>query len=452
MPSNYIKENNTFSIKKPGFLYKEKVKELKSGISSQLVTVENQHEMVSKAVTIFQNIPYNEQLCLKQSKNDAIVTRLKKNKKVTAQVLCGPSRILGTQNVTRYRSKDQFSILTDIQGNLTVGFFVGGRKDGTICVEPSSISIIRDDHKTAAFIYQNFIRESRLSPNLYLGEYSEECAKGYWGGITVKSNFKGELMVIIEFHECPSLKENLDDEIGKLVSVFEQSTIPLKSMFLAIKNGKNTKYQKLFGEKFIIEEILGIPILLGPDTFCQVNISGAETLLKIVKKKINSHKSKTLLDLCCGGGLFSLHLAPFFRGCIGVDKADTSVAHKSAKMNDLQNCTFINGFVQDVISDLSYDISKTGGGLSAILNPGRSGVKPQVIQEIRKLHMLDTLVYVSCQPEDAQVFTNMVDLMLPDIKGISKRNSSNPFTLIDAIPLDMFPLTHHCEHIFVFTR
>ena len=193
-------------------------------------------------------------------------------------------------------------------------------------------------------------------------------------------------------------------------------------------------------------------MLLGPDTFCQGNIAQTERMLGLLGRKVNSSKSKTLLDLCCGGGLYSLHMANSFRGCVGVDMVDTSFATRSAEMNELSNCNFMRGRVEVVLPQLVEDMKMMGGGVSAILNPGRSGVHYRVIQELRRLHLLDTLVYVSCQPEDRKVFYNMLDLMAPDKKGTPAKMMTTPFSLVDAIPVDMFPNTHHCEHVFVFRR
>jgi hypothetical protein len=69
-----------------------------------------------------------------------------------------------------------------------------------------------------------------------------------------------------------------------------------------------------------------------------------------------------------------------------------------------------------------------GGGVSAVLNPGRAGVHYRVIQDLRRLPLLDTLVYVSCQPEDSQVYYNMMDLMAQDKKETPAKLESKPFS------------------------
>jgi len=126
-------------------------------------------------------------------------------------------------------------------------------------------------------------------------------------------------------------------------------------------------------------------------------------MIDIVRRKVNSSKNKTLIDLCCGAGLYSLHLAGEFRGCIGVDISDMSIANKNAEINGLENCSFIRESVKSRISHIVEDIKIVGVGVSAVLNPGRAGVHDSVIQELRRIPLLDTVVYISCQPEDIQV-------------------------------------------------
>ena len=62
--------------------FKQKVKNLKRNCSCQLVTTDNQSEMVKKAVTMFHHLPYSEQLELKQIKHEEVIQRLKNNKNI----------------------------------------------------------------------------------------------------------------------------------------------------------------------------------------------------------------------------------------------------------------------------------------------------------------------------------------------------------------------------------
>ena len=145
--------------------------------------------------------------------------------------------------------------------------------------------------------------------------------------------------------------------------------------------------------------------------------------------------------------MFSLFFAPYYRGVIGVDVEDTTFAETNAKLNSIGNCKFVTAGVQVLLPRMLKEFRNQGAGVSGILNPGRSGVPHNVINAIRGFPLINSLVYVSCKPEDERVMKNLVILMHQDHKS-----SSAPFTLSDSLPLDMFPHTHHCEHVFVFSR
>ena len=85
--------------------YSMNIKKLKGEVSTQLVTVENQLEMVSKAVTMLHHLPYKQQLTMKQIKNKEVVARLKRQKKVASQVCCVPSKTLPSPVTEEYRTK-----------------------------------------------------------------------------------------------------------------------------------------------------------------------------------------------------------------------------------------------------------------------------------------------------------------------------------------------------------
>ena len=92
-------------------------------------------------------------------------------------------------------------------------------------------------------------------------------------------------------------------------------------------------------------------------------------------------------------------------------------------------------------------VRSTGSEVVAVVNPGRGGVNREVVEHLRSLPLLSSLVYISCEPEDRQVVGNMLSLV-----KVHKKEKTLPFTLTNVIPIDMFPHTHHCEHVFVFNR
>lgn len=69
-----------------------------------------------------------------------------------------------------------------------------------------------------------------------------------------------------------------------------------------------------------------------------------------------------------------------------------------------------------------------------------------VIHQIRKQQGLKHLIYISCNISGAG--QNVLDLLRPT----SKRLKGDPFRLVKALPVDLFPHTDHCELVLVFER
>jgi len=442
--------------------YRQKIKQLKNNCSSKLVNEENQFELVKNAVTMLHDIPYSEQLIMKQNKHNEFIERLRQFKTVRNQI--SPdciSDIVASPIQESYRNKDLMSTGLDINGNLTVGFHVGGRKHGVVTVNPEPIKIIRDSHKLVAALYAQFLKSlPREHVSMYLGP-REGWAKGNWSEIMIRSNYLEEMMINIEYYRNSQSNDFYEDEKARLIEKLLSCNLPISSIYITeVSVDKNDDdgiplrekrkiriRQLIYGEEKLIDQIGDLKMSLGPGTFCQGNTTVAEIMLREVKQRIKFGRHKTLLDLGCGSGMFSLFFAPYYRGVIGVDVEDTTFAETNAKLNSIGNCKFVTAGVQVLLPRMLKEFRNQGAGVSGILNPGRSGVPHNVINAIRGFPLINSLVYVSCKPEDERVMKNLVILMNQDHKS-----SSAPFTLSDSLPLDMFPHTHHCEHVFVFTR
>ena len=84
-----------------------------------------------------------------------------------------------------------------------------------------------------------------------------------------------------------------------------------------------------------------------------------------------------------------------------------------------------------------------------VANPTRGGLHSSVINALREINFIRKVVYVSCKPE-GNSFKNFVHLCVP----ANKQNKSlgTAFVPTNAIPVDLFPHTNHCELILTFER
>ncbi len=82
-----------------------------------------------------------------------------------------------------------------------------------------------------------------------------------------------------------------------------------------------------------------------------------------------------------------------------------------------------------------------------VLSPGPAGVSYRALESLRSSPKISRVVYVTPRPGGTAAQFNFRDL----VRG--NRQATGPsFKLKEAVPVDMYPGTHCCEHVFVFER
>ncbi len=167
-----------------------------------------------------------------------------------------------------------------------------------------------------------------------------------------------------------------------------------------------------------------------PSVFIQANKDINLKMVNFLKQKIGKHKNgntKTILDLYCGIGNFSLPLAKLSSSVVGVDSNHLSIKHAkiNAELNHINNSTFIHSPVETFLenNNTSYDI--------VILDPPRDGAK-NIIKHLSKIRP-KRIFYISCNP--ATLSRDLYQLVL------------SGYSLLSVKPFDMFPQTYHIECI-----
>jgi 23S rRNA (uracil1939-C5)-methyltransferase len=171
--------------------------------------------------------------------------------------------------------------------------------------------------------------------------------------------------------------------------------------------------------------------------FFQANDFMVPELVALVQELAKSRGRDSALDLFSGVGLFSLPLACQFEQVSAVESSASAcrLCSANASAAGLRN-------IQVATADVAAWMTAEGsGGLKPldliVLDPPRSGVGPDVMEQIRKCGPA-TIIYVSCDPQT----------LIRDLASISPRDYR-----IDFIQgLDMFPQTFHFETVVRLTR
>ncbi|KAG8511201.1 tRNA (uracil(54)-C(5))-methyltransferase, partial [Galemys pyrenaicus] len=426
--------------------------------------LESWQERLADVVTPLWRLSYEEQLKVKFEAQKTILQRLesylqmRNGVNVTTDaprsegLCCLLHPIIPSPVINGYRNKSTFSVNRGPDGNpKTVGYYLGTWRDRNIvCVQSDHLKNIPEKHKEVAQCYEVLIRQSPVGPRLQFHE------GGYWRELTVRTNSQGDTMAIITFHPQQLRQEELcvQKEIVKEFftkgpgAVCDLTSLYFQESTMTRCSHQQSPYQLLFGEPHIFEDLLGLKIRISPDAFFQVNTAGAEMLYQTVGGLSGVNSNTVLLDICC---VIGLSLAQHASRVLGVELLEQAVeyARWSAAFSGITNCEFHAGRAEKILPQL-FKSKEDGQSITAVVNPARAGLHHRVVQAVRNCRAIRTLVFVPCKPHGENVTRNIIELCCP--KDSTKKLLGKPFVLRQAVPVDLFPHTPHCELVLLFTR
>ncbi len=184
------------------------------------------------------------------------------------------------------------------------------------------------------------------------------------------------------------------------------------------------------GKDFIEEEISGNRYRITPNAFFQTNPHGAKILLETVKEFAGDLSGKTLLDLYCGSGFFSIALAPFAQKTTGIELVPEAIADAktNAELNNVQ-IDYIDAKTEEYNwRSLNPDV--------VILDPPRSGMHDSALKDVLEQKPAE-IIYISCNYK--HFAREMVEL-------------EKIYTVTHMRAIDMFPHTPHVELVTKLAR
>eukprot|EP00842_Homolaphlyctis_polyrhiza_P001050 jgi/Hompol1/1946/HPOL_002801-RA len=384
-------------------------------------------------------------------------------------LLCPLETIIPSPITSGYRNKCEFTFGRDPHGEITVGFQLGGARDGQFAIMGvADCPHVSDDAKAIALILQDLAESSALQV------LNRAEKKGYWRLALVRTHNSGDRMLFIQVDTDGVDKDVADSEKQRMVDFVTSKTveqgIPIKTIiyqdshadFLGFK--QDEPFEILTGTGVVSENLLGNTFQISPSSFFQVNTLATEVLYTKVKElclaypkpaaeavpeeaSADTSNNVVLLDLCCGTGTIGITLAKHFKKVIGVEMVAEAIedAKKNAAANG-NNVTYLCGKVEDKIKEVFQQHVSDGDRVVALLDPPRAGVQSSVINAIRTCHGLDYVVYIACETKQANA--NFVQLCKPK----TGKAGGKPFRPISAVPVDLFPHTKSCELVVSFER
>ena len=385
----------------------------------------------------WQNIPYDEQLRMKQKQVYDQLTRIGKVNLPEFNQILGSVKTQGYRNKLefgcsnrRWLTQDEIASGSDFTQMNAVGFHITGAFDKILPIEKCWLM---DDLQNKI---RNAIRDYAYEHDIVFYDIRRQC--GLLRDIMVRNSDTGEWMVLIQFH----YEKDEDEVIAKNLLQHIADCFPEITSLLYVNNQKgNDTFNDLNievfkGNDYIYETMDGLTFKVGAKSFYQTNTKQAYHLYSVVRDFANLTGNELVYDLYTGTGTIANFVSRYAKRVIGIEYVPEAIedAKINSEINNISNTLFFAGDMKDILTE-SF-ISENGTPDIIITDPPRAGMHPDVVQTIIKTAP-KRIVYVSCNPA-----TQAGDLSLLD----------NLYEVVAVQPVDMFPHTPHVENVVLLNR
>ena len=385
----------------------------------------------------WQNVPYAEQLKMKQKQVFDQLTRIGKVELPELRPILGSEKTFGYRNKLefgccnkRWLTKEEVATGTEYTQMNAIGFHITGAFDKILPIE--KCYLMDDLHNRI----RNAIRDYAYATGMTF--YDLRGKHGLLRDIVIRNSDTGEWMVLVQFH----YDEEGDDGRAKALLQHVADTFPEITALLYVDNQKmNDTYNDLDlqvfkGNDHIFETMDGLKFKVGAKSFYQTNTEQAFRLYSVVRDFAGLTAGELVYDLYTGTGTIANFVSRYARKVVGIEYVPEAIedAKVNSEINGITNTDFYAGDMKDILTDAF--IAENGRPDVIITDPPRAGMHPDVVQTIIRA-AARRIVYVSCNPA-----TQARDLALLD-----------QYYKVEAVqPVDMFPHTPHVENVVLLNK
>ena len=414
----------------------------------------------------WQNLPYEEQLRVKQQQVYDQLTRIGKVELPEFRPIMGSTKTQEYRNKLdfgcankRYLTKEQMrneelgmrnddfaqSEINGVQAEQhssfliphsslknvpAIGFHITGAFDKILPIE--KCWLMDDLHNQI----RNEIRDYAIAHGISFFDLRQQT--GLLRDVIIRNSHSGEWMVIFQFHydetggeqEAKALMQHVADKFPQITSL----------MYLDNQKCNDTigdqEILVFKGTDHIFELMEDLRFKVGPKSFYQTNTEQAYHLYSVARELAGLTGNELVYDLYTGTGTIANFVARRARQVIGIEYVPEAIedAKVNAEINGISNTLFYAGDMKDILTD--EFISQHGRPDVIITDPPRAGMHPDVVKTILRAQP-QRIVYVSCNPA-----TQARDL----------HDLDSDYRVVCVQPVDMFPHTPHVENVVLLER
>ncbi|THG05707.1 hypothetical protein TEA_028306 [Camellia sinensis var. sinensis] len=286
------------------------------------------------------------------------------------------------------------------------------------------------------------IQDCWRDPKLGLSPYNVHSHAGYLKHLMLRTGRDvntGLLQLMVNFVTSSHKPELLNPLVEKISAIPEVVSI-VNNVNTSVGNTSVGEDEfTLYGKSTITEILRGLVFQISANSFFQTNSHQAEVLYRLIEDyaDLKGDGSEIVLDLFCGTGTIGLTLARKARRVYGYEVVPQAIsdACRNAKMNNINNATFVQGDLNKIDLNFGKNFPKPD---IIISDPNRPGMHMKLIKYLLKLRA-PRIIYVSCNPATC---ARDLDYLC---HGVAEQNIEGCYKLRSLQPVDMFPHTPHIE-------
>ena len=402
----------------------------------------------------WQNLPYTEQLKMKQRQVFDQLTRIGHLSLPEPGTISDDGiefkEILSSVKTSEYRNKLDFGAsnrryLTreEIDSGKeysrdALGFHITGAFDKVLPIE--KCCLMDDLHNRI----RNEIRDYAIEHEISFFDLRQQT--GLLRDVIIRNSNSGEWMVIIQFKfdEPGKMPDKAKGLLQHVADTFKEIT-----SLLWIDNQKcnDSIYDQQIpcfkGVNHMFETMEDLRFKVGPKSFYQTNTEQAYHLYSVVRdfafqkeEKESNNDLPLVYDLYTGTGTIANFVAKKARKVIGIEYVPEAIedAKVNSEINHIENTLFFAGDMKDLLTDEFIEVH--GRPDVIITDPPRAGMHPDVVETIMRAAP-KRIVYVSCNPAT----------QARDLERLTK-----DYKILKIQPVDMFPHTPHVENVVLLEK
>lgn len=247
------------------------------------------------------------------------------------------------------------------------------------------------------------------------------------------SRLNGNVMVVLVATKYdPVLKnvaQDLTNHFNEVVSVILNINDKQTNTILGQES------MTLFGNDFIIDQILGCKYQISAKSFFQINNIQTEKLYETAIDCLDIDHNSNCIDAYSGIGSISLLLAKKVKHVYGIEIVESAYlnAIENKKLNNINNVDFLLGpcevEIKKLVSEKTID--------AIVFDPPRKGCDKEFLDTVIEMK-IPQIAYISCN----------IKTQVRDVKYLMEHG----YVPKKVIPVDMFPMTTHVETVCLLSK